>query len=137
MHAKSPQLCQTLGDLLECSPPGSSIHGVLQARILKWVGMPSSRGSSWPRNGTSVFCLLHWQAGSWPLAPPGKPHMCILYHFISGTWAMVDFGICGSWCLPLWYTSLDFPGGTSGKESAWQCRRSKRCDFDPWIGKIP
>ena len=32
---------------------------------------------------------------------------------------------------------LDFPGGTSGKEPASQCRRQKRCGFDPWVGKIP
>ena len=33
--------------------------------------------------------------------------------------------------------ALDFPGGTSGKEPAYQCRRLKRCGFDPWVGKIP
>ena len=36
------------------SPPGSSIHGILQARILEWIAMPSSRGSSWPRDQTQV-----------------------------------------------------------------------------------
>ena len=36
-------------DLMDCSPPGSSVHGILQARILEWVAMPSSRGSSPPR----------------------------------------------------------------------------------------
>ena len=45
------------------SLPGFSVQGILQARILEWVTLPSSRGSSWPR---------HWQAGSLPLAPPGK-----------------------------------------------------------------
>ena len=52
------------------SPPGSSVHGILQARILQWVAMLSSRGSSRPRNWAHVSCLLHWQAGSLPLAPP-------------------------------------------------------------------
>ena len=46
-HAKSPQLCSTLCDPMDCSPPGSSVHGILQARILEWVTMPSS-GSSDP-----------------------------------------------------------------------------------------
>ena len=41
---------------MDCSPPASSVHGILQARILKWVVMPSSRGSSWPRNQTCVSC---------------------------------------------------------------------------------
>ena len=49
VHAKSLQLCPTLCDPIDCSPPGS-VHGILQARILEWVVMPSSRGSSQPRN---------------------------------------------------------------------------------------
>ena len=38
----------------DCSPPGSSVHGILQAKILEWVAVPSSRGYSWPRNQTCV-----------------------------------------------------------------------------------
>ena len=44
-------------DPTDCSPPGSSVHGVLQARILEWVVMPSSRGSSQPRDWNLVFCI--------------------------------------------------------------------------------
>ena len=55
-----------------CSPPGSSVCGVLQARMLEWVAMPFSRGSSQPRDETRL-CLLQWQAGSIQLAPLGKP----------------------------------------------------------------
>ena len=40
------QSCPTLCDLMDYSPPGSSVHGILQARILEWVAMPFSRGSS-------------------------------------------------------------------------------------------
>ena len=40
------QFCPTLCDTVECSPPGSSVHGILQARILEWVAIPFSRGSS-------------------------------------------------------------------------------------------
>ena len=43
-------LCLTLCDPMDCSPPGTSVHGILQARILEWVAIPSSRGSSGPRN---------------------------------------------------------------------------------------
>ena len=50
------QLCLTLCDPMNCSPPGSSVPGILQARILEWVAMSSSRGSSWPRDGTHVSC---------------------------------------------------------------------------------
>ena len=56
---------------MDCSLSGSSVHGILQARILEWVAMPSSRGSFWRRNWTSL-CLLHWQAGFLPLAPHVK-----------------------------------------------------------------
>ena len=72
--AKSAQLCLTLCDLMDHRPPGSSVHGILQARILEWVAVPSSRGSSPPRDQTRIsYCLLHWQAGSFPQVPPGKP----------------------------------------------------------------
>ena len=48
------QSCLTLCDPMDCSLPGSSIHGILQARILEWVAVPSSRGSSPPRDGIYV-----------------------------------------------------------------------------------
>ena len=44
------QSCPTVCDPKDCSPPGSSVHGILQARILEWVAMPSSQGSSQPRS---------------------------------------------------------------------------------------
>ena len=47
-----PPLCK-----MDCSPPGSSVHGILQARILEWIAMPSSRGSSQPRDQTQVSCI--------------------------------------------------------------------------------
>ena len=46
-----------LCDPVDCSPPGSSVHGILQARILEWVAISSSRGSSRPRDGTYVSCI--------------------------------------------------------------------------------
>ena len=45
---KVDQSCLTLYDPMDCSPPGSSVHGILQARILEWVAIPFSRGSSNP-----------------------------------------------------------------------------------------
>ena len=53
--AKSLQLCPILCDTKDCSPPGSSVHGILEARILEWVAIPFSRGSSWPSDWTQVF----------------------------------------------------------------------------------
>ena len=49
----------TLCDPVDCSPPGSSVHGILQARILKWVVLPPTRGSSQPRDLTYISCFLH------------------------------------------------------------------------------
>ena len=54
MHAKLLQLCPTLCDTMDCSQPGSSVHGILQTRILEWVAMSSSRGSSPLRDRTRV-----------------------------------------------------------------------------------
>ena len=51
------QSCLTLYDPMDCSLPGSSVHGILQARILEWVVIPFSRGSSQPRNWTWVPCI--------------------------------------------------------------------------------
>ena len=56
--AESLQSCLTLYDHMDYSLPGSSVHGILQARILEWVAMPSSRGSSWPRNRTRISCIV-------------------------------------------------------------------------------
>ena len=66
------QSCLTLCNPMDCSPLGFSVHGILQSRILEWVAMPSSRGSSWPRDRTCISCLLLWQTDSLPLVPPGK-----------------------------------------------------------------
>ena len=74
------QSCPTLCDLTDCSPPGSSVHGILQARILQWVALSSSRGSSWPRKWTHVSwvsCIGRW----------------ILYH-----WATWDVSPFKKWC---------------------------------------
>ena len=49
--------CPTLCDPLACSLPGSSVHGILQARILEWVAIPFSRGPSQPRDWTQVSCI--------------------------------------------------------------------------------
>ena len=62
-------LCSTLCNLVDYSPPGSWVHGILQARILEWVAIPISRGSSPPRDWPGSPAL---QADSLPWDPPGK-----------------------------------------------------------------
>ena len=63
------QSCMTVCNPVDCSPPGCSVNGVLQARILAWVAMAFSRGSSQPRDQTHVSCI----AGRFFTSePPGK-----------------------------------------------------------------
>ena len=70
------QSCPTLWNPVDCSPPGSSVHRIFQARILEWAAISLSRGSSRPRGRTQVSCvscfsrqiLYHWatwEAPSW------------------------------------------------------------------------
>ena len=61
--------CLTLCDLMDCSPPGSSVHGIFQARILEWCAISFSRGSSQPRDRTGVSGT---EADSLPIKLPGK-----------------------------------------------------------------
>ena len=51
------QSCPTLCDPMVCCPPGSSVHGILQARILEWVVISFFRGSSQPRDQTEVLYI--------------------------------------------------------------------------------
>ena len=74
MHVLVSQLCPALCDTMDCSPPGISVHGILQARILEWVVISFSRGSSSPRDlpwGTEPRSPA-LQAYSLPSEPPGK-----------------------------------------------------------------
>ena len=77
------QSCLTLWDPMDCSPPGFSVHGISQTRILEWVAIPFSRESSWPRDRTWVSCVgggfftvwatreapEYWSR--WPIPSPG------------------------------------------------------------------
>ena len=78
-------------DPMDCSPPGSSFTGILQARILKWVFMLSSNIFSSQGFNLCLLCFPHWQTGSLPLVPPGKPHSIILDY-----WESI-FNICIMW----------------------------------------
>ena len=70
VHAQS---CLTLCDPMNCSPPGSSVHGIFQARILEWITISYSRSSSQPRDRTCISCLSctgrwilnHWEESHW------------------------------------------------------------------------
>ena len=101
------QQCSTLCDPTDCSPPGSSDLGILQARILEWVPIPFSRGSSQPRGQTGSPA---WQADSLPSEPLGKPQQsitrCIPISKMLKQEKNVILIITEIWCL-----SVDFYSG--------------------------
>ena len=67
---KHAQSCPMLCNPMNCSPPGSSVHGISRARIQEWVTISSSRGSFRPRNLTCVACIAE---GFFTTEPPGRP----------------------------------------------------------------
>ena len=71
LHAQLLQSCPTLCNTNNCSPPGSSVHGF--SRQEYWSGLPCPPPGYLPPPRDHISCLLHWQAGSFPLGPPGKP----------------------------------------------------------------
>ena len=98
--------CPTLCNSVDCSPPGSSARGILQARILEWVAIPFPKGSSWPREWTWVSCTagrfpITWATREAPtVEQPRRNHLEIKF-----------FRSCHSWYLlfsvisPLWLSS--------------------------------
>ena len=82
------ELCPTLCKPMDCSPLGSSVHGILPARILEWVAMPSSRESPWPRVQTHIFSI----AGRFFTGElPGKPSLITDPHSFSNTFQLLPF----------------------------------------------
>ena len=78
--------CPTLCDPVDYSPPGSSVHGISQARILEWVAIAFSRGSSWPRDWTPAPAL----AGRFfTTEPPGKPSVYMTEDWIGWPWSSI------------------------------------------------
>ena len=74
------QLCLTLCDPMDCSPPDSSVHGISQARILEWAAISSSRGSSHARDWnciSHISCVLHCRWILYPLSCWGSPATCM------------------------------------------------------------
>ena len=99
VHAKSLQSCPALRNSMHCNPPGSSVHGILQAKILEWIAMPSSRGSSQPRDQTCASCSCYIAGGFFTTEPLGKPKtvtasICSMLHlvtaYIPGVFWLID-----------------------------------------------
>ena len=72
VRAQRLQLCPTLWDPMDYSPPASSVHRILQARTWEWVAMPSSKGSSQPRDQTQASCISCTAGRFFTTEPPGS-----------------------------------------------------------------
>ena len=81
------QACLTLCEAMDCSPSGSSVHRILQARILEWVAIPSSRGSlSWLRGWTHVSGIPCFAGRFFTTESPGKPRKNLPQHSKGHIW---------------------------------------------------
>ena len=109
------QSCPNLCDPMDCSPPGSSVHGICQARILKWISIPFAKESSQRRDWSRVSCIAGW------FLLLNEPHtrVCVCVCVCVSTQTYI-------------YTS--FPGGSEGKESA---RSAGDLDSIPGSGRQP
>ena len=107
------QSCPTLCDPMDCSPPGSSIHGIFQARKPEWVAISFSRGSSRPRDQTRVSRIA---SRLYSLSHQGRPMKIVNSSK---------------------YDHLGLPRWHSGRISTCQFKGCKRQRFSPWVRKIP
>ena len=97
MRSMHVYICPTLWDPMDCSLPGSPVLGILQARILEWVAIPSFSKSSWPRNWTCVSrvswiaadsLLLNHQGSHWEVYH--RKNIQFIYLF-SWWWTLICF----------------------------------------------
>ena len=103
-----PTVCHPM----DCSPPGSSVHRILQARILEWVAMPFSRESSWPRDRTQGSCLAGRFFTIWATREAKWIRLWILYYHSVGKESACNSG-------DIWNAgSIAWLGRSPGKEIA-------------------
>ena len=139
---------------MKCHLPGSFVHGILQARILEWVAVPFSRGSSQTRDQTQISHIAGSFFTIWATskAQNGVGSLSLLQGIVpiqELNWGLLycrlilyQLSSQGSPDLSLGevkvFTVLHYTlWWGSGKEATCQCRRCRRCRFDPWEGKIP
>ena len=142
-HAQSLS-CVWLCNLMDCRPPGSSVHGVFQARILEWVVISYFRGSSWPRDrthvsstGRQILLPLSHQRNHKEDTQMSSEHMkrcsrSLVTKYIQSKqqWDSTSHSL--GWLVKNKNKETkDPPGGPVAKTSSFQCRRSR---FNPWLG---
>ena len=110
-----------------CSPPGSSIHGILQARILEWIAISFSRGSSRSRDQTQVSCIAGRRFNLWATREA-----------LANKWQQqfIRYTRHSAQDTPYVYEPL-FSWWLCDKGICLQCRSHRSCGFDPGVRKIP
>ena len=115
-------MCPTLRDPMDHSPPGSSVHGISQARILEWVAISFSRGYSRPRDGTQFSCIAGKFFTIWATRETPFYHLhvykCITIFFFENGYTIYPFGYLPTsllklfWFQSVWPISLHNNAGT-------------------------
>ena len=119
------QSCLTLLDPMDCSLPGSSFHGIFQARVLEWVAFSFSRGSSQPRDRTHASCIA---GGFFTAEPPGKPSF-----LNSFSWPSLNLSVASASFGTLTDTWWLWPAGCipAGHSQRWGQEHSLGLPADP------
>ena len=151
------RLCLTLHNPMHCSPPGSSVLGILQARILEWVAMTFSRGSSQPRDRTQVSCIAGGLLTVWAIWEAPKElvgfnskdregngnqlqYSCLENPMGRGAWWAAVHGVAKSW---KWLNELPFTFhfhalkkkmATHSSVLAWRVPETREPDGLPSMG---
>ena len=129
MHVFSHSSCVwlTLYDPVDCSLPGSSIHGIFQARILKWVAISSSSGSSWQRDWTRISCSL-------PLSQLGSLYK--LYLWEKQRLLIQSLLQQGSWPPSLVFRETERQAGEWGTREGFMCVLTGGCQQGEGAGRL-
>ena len=129
-------------DSMNYSLPGSSIHGIPQARLLEWVAISFSRGSSQPRDWT----FISWIGRQIIYHRPPVDSYLYLISYFKWFWGCFDhLEFCGNWRhfqsrMLLLFCQEIHRGNTQREALCWLTGKEytrRRCRFDPWVGKIP
>ena len=147
------QLCPTLSDPMDCSPPGSSVCAISQSRMLEWVAISYSRGSSWRRDRTSisgVSCIGRWILYHWAIGKPAGRHsfLCVfmvqectrvpfVLHLLLCQWLMSSLSCWKAGpvrcCVHCGWPRRSLDGGRDGGSIPWRgAWRSVKKSQNPW-----
>ena len=117
LHSKVVQSCPTLCNPTACRLPGSSVHGILQARVLEWVATSFSRGSSRPRDQTRVSSIADRRFTVWASREAGRDYQTPWWvHHLLRLWSLSTLSRCSM--APCWLAISELAYATNGQKDA-------------------